>query len=200
MQEFSALIVWSLYKIWPLLLFLLLLAGLLILFAKPAKRAKLLLLSWIFLTTSTLVLSLFLRPHIVVYLTNRYGIEAQGQVVNIESLNRWHNEIRVKRHHIIYRDQEGKVVETFFDTDDFNIYPWQNRVRYPTLNKTFRLKFLPSRPQYIIIMRELGAEHCEALMGKLAEAKRKLDFDPTNVQYSEQVADYQQQIQAQCVR
>ena len=123
MQKLAVLIVWSLYQVWPLILFFLFLAVVLAFFAKPEKRVSVVILSAFFFVSISLVLSMFIRPHIVVYLTNQYGVIAQGQVVGHETLNRRHNDVRVHRYNVIYRNQKGEVVETFFDTDDFNVYP-----------------------------------------------------------------------------
>lgn len=90
------------------------------------------------------------------------------------------------------------MVETFFDTDDFNVYPWKNRPKYPALNQRFTLKYLPRLPQYIIIMTDLEAEHCQELKMKLAEAERKLSFEATNTEFIKQVEDYQNQVRAHC--
>lgn len=109
-----------------------------------------------------------------------------------------HNDVRVHRYNVVYRSPEGEVVETFFDTDDFNVYPWKNRPKYPTLNQRFTLKYLPRLPQYIIIMTDLEAEHCQELKMKLAEAERKLSFEATNTEFIKQVEDYQNQVQAHC--
>ena len=198
MQLVSALIVWSLYKVWPLMLVFLLLTVVIVVFVKPEKRVPVVILCVFFFAISALVLSLFLRPHIVVFLSNQYGVTAQGQVVGHETLNRRHNDVRVHRYNVVYRSPEGEVVEKFFDTDDFNVYPWKNRPKYPTLNQRFTLKYLPRLPQYIIIMTDLEAEHCQELKMKLAEAERKLSFEATNTEFIKQVEDYQNQVQVHC--
>ena len=200
MQKLAVLIIWSLYQVWPLILFFLLLAVVLAFFAKPGKRVSVVILAGFFFVIISSVLSLFLRPHIVVYLTNQYGVTAQGQVVGNETLNRRHNDVRVHRYNVIYRSQKGEVVETFFDTDDFNVYPWKNRPRYPVLNQSFTLKYLPSLPKYIIIMTDVKAEQCQTLRLKLSEAERKLNFDSTNAEFLKQVKDYQQQVQEHCFK
>lgn len=198
MQELSALIIWSLYKVWPVMLFLVFLTAVIAFFVKPEKRVSVVILCVFFFAISALVVSLFLRPYIVVYLTNHYGVLAEGQVVANKTLNRRHNDVRVHRYNVIYRSQEGGVVETFFDTDDFNVYPWKNRPSYPALNQSFTLKYLPSLTKYIIIMTDEEAEQCQGLRLKLAEAERKLRFDLTNAEFLTQVKDYQHQVQAHC--
>lgn len=151
-----------------------------------------------FFTIVMFLVTMLLKSHIVVYLTNKYGLVTQGQVVGHENLNRIYNEQRVHRYFVLYQTQEGEVINTFFDTDDFNVYPKKNRVNYPSLNQRFTLKYLPSLPQYIIIMRDVEADKCQVTKLKLEEVYRKLQLEPNHADLLQQFEDYKLQVQHFC--
>lgn len=198
MQEFSALIVWSLYAVWPLIVFIIFLSVVIAFLVKPEKRLTFMMVCAAIFMIVMFLVTMLLKSHIVVYLTNQYGLVAQGQVVGQESLNRIYNEQRVHRYFVLYQTQEGEVINTFFDTDDFNVYPKKNRVNYPSVNQRFTLKYLPSLPQYIIIMRDVEADKCQVVKLKLEEVYRKLQLEPNHADLLQQFEDYKLQVQHVC--
>src|SRR5688500_9024934 len=73
-----------------------------------------------------LVLSIvnMVRPHMIDgMLIDAIGNKTDAKVVNVEGTNNRLNNNRVMRHHVIFKTAEGKNIETYFETWDFNVYP-----------------------------------------------------------------------------
>ncbi|WP_432784636.1 hypothetical protein AAEX37_01584 [Oligella sp. MSHR50489EDL] len=130
MKTLSIVIIWSLYKIWPLMVFTALVLIILAALVPPNKKISVVVTVGLLLFMVSMLCGIFLRPFIVGFLTNHFGEVAQGKVTSSTTLSRRHNENRVTRSHIIYRTVDGQLIETFFDTDDFNVYPFSNKMHY----------------------------------------------------------------------
>lgn len=197
MKILSIAIIWALYKVWPLFIVIVLALVIVNRLAPPPKRHAMTVVVGFLLLVLCVVSAFFLRPMIVGFLTNYYGEVAQGKVVSSAGLSRIHNEQRVFRSHIIYKTVDGQLIETFFDSDDYNFYPFRNSVRYPAVGQEFSLKYIPELPQYVIILRDEKKEQCEKLRLKLYELQNKLQFAPDNADFLREIQELLAQIEAQ---
>lgn len=203
MKFLAIAIVWSLYSIWPVFAFFLLLLLILWVVLKGLthdKRLGITILTGFVFIIASFVLPFFLRPLIVVPLIYQYGESSQAKVVSSERTNFIRNEHRVQRYHVIYRDRQGQVIESYFDDDHFNVYPWRNSPDYPRVGKDFNLKYLPELPRYFVILTDSTAEKCQAIREQRAELILKLEFDANNAFYEEQLKQVRQQESELCGR
>jgi hypothetical protein len=109
-------------------------------------------------------------------------------LVKREKTNNLHNEEPVIRYDVVYKTADGKNVETYFESWDFNIYPSANTVRYPGVGETFRIAYLPSYPKAFLILTDDASEYsdakeCGILLAEIETARLKADFDPDNTEY-----------------
>lgn len=197
MKSLSIVIIWSLYKFWPLLVFTVFVLVILAVLVPASKRTSVVVGVGILLFILSMVSGFFLRPFIVGFLTNHFGEVAQGKVISTTTLSRRHNENRVSRSHIIYKTVDGQLIETFFDTDDFNVYPFSNKMHYPGVGTDITLKYIPNLPQYVIILKDMQANECAKLRLKMQEVQNKLQFDPGNEVFLRELEEVREQINRQ---
>jgi hypothetical protein len=127
-------------------------------------------------------------------LINAIGQKADAKVTKVEATSSLMNEQRVMRHYVIYKTADGKNIETYFETWDFNVYPSANSVTYPAQGQSFRVAYLPSFPTAFIILTEEDSDYsrgkeCGKLIAELSEAKAKADFDHTDKNYQKAVEE-----------
>ncbi len=138
---------------------------------------------------AALALINFIFPHFVDgELMNAYGKRTAGKVVKVTETSSRHNNNRVMRHDVIYKDENGNNIETSFQTWDFNIYPSSNTTRYPQLGDEFEVLYLPSFPTAFLIATDGKSPHakataCNDLIKALESAKIKHDFDPKDPKF-----------------
>lgn len=99
-----------------------------------------------------------------------------------------HNKQPVIRFNVVYKTADGRNVETYFETWDFNVYPPANSVRYPNVSETFRIAYLPSYPTAFLILTEdpspySKAAECGELISDVEEKRLRFEFDPNNPDY-----------------
>lgn len=134
-----------------------------------------------------------IRPHLIDgILINEHGQKADAKVLSVEGTNNLMNEQPVMRHNIIFKTAEGKNIETYFETWDFNIYPSANTVIYPKTGQAFRVAYLPSFPTAFIILTEEDSDYsrgkeCGKLLAEVNEARIKSEFDRTDIKYKEEL-------------
>lgn len=85
---------------------------------------------------------------------NHYGIETRGTVTSVENTSVTLNFNSVKRHRVRYTLVDGRPQEASFlnITDDY--YPRDGSVRIPRQGGEFKLKYLPQKPKYFILLGE----------------------------------------------
>ncbi|SUA54230.1 Uncharacterised protein [Oligella urethralis] len=85
---------------------------------------------------------------------NHYGIETRGTVTSVENTSLALNFNSVKRHRVRYTLADGRQQEASFlnITDDY--YPCDGSVRLLGPGGEFKLKYLPQKPKYFILLGE----------------------------------------------
>ncbi len=121
-------------------------------------------------------------------LINSYGQKTDAKVISREETGNRHNKQPVIRFKVVYKTADGRNVETYFETWDFNIYPPANSVRYPNVGETFRIAYLPSYPTAFLILTDdaspyTKAAQCGELLSAVEEKRLKHEFDPNNADY-----------------
>lgn len=130
-----------------------------------------------------------IRPHLIDGpLINAIGQKADAKVLKVEATSNLLNEQRVMRHYVIYKTADGKNIETYFETWDFNIYPSANTVTYPGQGQSFRVAYLPNFPTAFIILTKEDSDYsrgqqCAKILADLDEARIKSEFDPADKNY-----------------
>jgi len=110
-----------------------------------------------------------------VELIHHYGIDGDGVIVRNSPTASLYNNRPVHAYDVVIRTGDGKVHETRFRSDAFNVWPPTNRVSYPDVGDHFTARYLPHHPDDFIILadddtpwarslrcRELGADLAEA--------------------------------------
>lgn len=149
------------------------------------------------LSSSILLFSFIniLRPHAIDSgLIYGMGHFADAKVLNQEGTSSTHNDEPVSLFNVLYRTEKGEMIETYFYSTDFNIYPTANSVDYPEPGETFRVAYLPNFPDTFVILTEAESPYiknnrCGDLRVELQKAINRREFEPDNEQYAQQLAD-----------
>lgn len=117
-----------------------------------------------------------------------YGEKTDAKVISREETGNRLNKRPVVRFNVVYKAGDGKSIETYFETWDFNVYPPSNTVRYPNVGETFRIAYLPSYPTAFLILTDdaspyTKATECGELLSAVKEKRLRLEFDPANADY-----------------
>ncbi|NLC05540.1 MAG: hypothetical protein GX778_03330 [Erysipelothrix sp.] len=147
----------------------------------------------IFFITS--LLFLFLGRYVTIPLIYFFGEETNGLVVSVDRTSSRYNEQPVYKHNVIFYDIDGKTIETSFRTSDFNVNPITNCVRYPGSKETFTLRYMKSLPSEFIIIRDETQHKLTKLIQERSELQNKIEFDPNNIQYQQELDTLENQIQ-----
>src|SRR5690554_2532393 len=199
MKFIIAYIVWILNNFWIVSIVLVL--GLSIYYflvdyirgRKPMLKFPVLLIPSLFITSLIL---LFLARYLTIPLIYYFGEETTGTVISIEGTASRYNEERVYKHNVLFKDHNDQPFETSFRTSDFNVYPITNSVRYPSSGQSFTLRYMKHMPHEFIIIRDEMAHDLSELYIERSELQNKLEFDPDNEQYLEELKEIEAQIDA----
>jgi hypothetical protein len=159
---------------------------------------------WVIPVGLLLFINFFTGSYVNAVLLHRVGEIGEAKVTGIHATGTRYNDQRVTRHDVLLRTRDGKVVETSFRDDDFNIYPSHNRVTYPQAGDEFHVSYLRHFPgAFVIITNDdspwAGHLNCANLQKQLLEARRKYEFDRNNADYRKTyIAAIQQYINNHC--
>lgn len=199
MKLFLSFIVWSINRIWPFAVLLFSVFVILIVL-RIASRSKKIDLKAIFIaslipTGIVIFLLVFFRNRITVPLIYHYGVESGGRVISSEVTNSVYNDQPVIKYNVIYKDKNGKTIDTSFRTSSFNVYPVKNSVRYPTTGSDFKLRYLEDFPTEFIIITDDKEEELRELYSQVSELKERLEFDPEDKTSQEELQVLEKEIQ-----
>lgn len=105
----------------------------------------------LFIPFGTPVVLIF-GPSLSAPLIYHYGVPGQGVITATEETGNIYNDEPVERYTVMLQTANGERIATHFDSSDFNIYPYHNRVRYPTQGQPFEVRYLASRPQSFVMV------------------------------------------------
>lgn len=67
----------------------------------------------------------------------RVGVAGAATITASHATSTQYNNYNVRGYTVLIRAADGKVIETGFQDDDFNVYPWHNGTVYPGRGDTF---------------------------------------------------------------
>ncbi|AZA54256.1 hypothetical protein [Chryseobacterium sp. G0201] len=121
---------------------------------------------------------------------NKYGIESTAIITSDVETNSTLNEQYIHDYEAIVKKQDGKYIDTFFSTTTAAIYPIENAIRIPQVNKTFPVKYIPGYEKNIVILYyqsdEGKMQNKYEKEAPIQKAKIKYEADPTNKEFLEE--------------
>jgi hypothetical protein len=133
-------------------------------------------------------LNIFFGTDIAVNTVHAFGEKGSATITGNYGTSTIYNNHDVVGHHVLLKTADGKVIETSFEDDDFNIYPPKNGVVYPDVGDHFTVYYLRRFPQDFIIVDNddspwATALRCGRLQKEVQEANAKYEFDRSSAGY-----------------
>jgi len=121
---------------------------------------------------------------------NKYGTESTAIITSDVETNSTLNDQYIHDYEAIVKKQDGKYTDTFFSTTTAAIYPIENAIRIPQVNKTFPVKYIPGYEKNIVILYDQSNEgkmqNKYEKEAPIQKAKIKYEADPTNKEFVEE--------------
>ncbi len=118
---------------------------------------------------------------------NKYGIESTAIITSDVETNSTLNDQYIHDYEAIVKKQDGKYATTNFSTTSASIYPIENAIRIPQVNKTFPVKYIPGYEKNIVILYNESEEGKNLrqyeMQAPINTAKIKYEADPTNKEF-----------------
>lgn len=116
------------------------------------------------------------------------GETGMAKITDSYATSTQYNRQNVYGHHMLIKTAEGKIIETSFAEDDFNVYPNQNSVTYPSVGSEFHVSYLKHFPTAFVIIANddspwANAQGCESLKDIYQADLNKYNFDRDNPAY-----------------
>jgi len=116
------------------------------------------------------------------------GVSGGATVTGSRATSIQYNSHDVQAHTVLIRTADGKVVETGFEDDDFNVYPSHNRTYYPGEGDAFTVRYLQHAPSTFVIVADDDSpwalhRRCAKIEQALGDARAKSRFAPDNADY-----------------
>ena len=118
----------------------------------------------------------------------QFGAAGRATITGSYATSTQYNNHNVRGYNVLIRTFDGKVVETSFEDDDFNIYPPHNRVTYPGEGDEFSVRYVQTWPQDFIIIADDDSPwahrlRCSRLRRAVDEAAGKSSYAPDSADY-----------------
>lgn len=121
---------------------------------------------------------------------NKYGIESTAIITSDVETNSTLNDQYIHDYEAIVKKQDGKYTDTFFSTTSATIYPIENAIRIPQVNKTFPVKYIPGYEKNVVILYyqsdEGKMQNKYEKEAPIQKAKIKYEADRTNKEFLEE--------------
>jgi hypothetical protein len=136
------------------------------------------------------IVNLIFGTSIAAVLIYHAGVAGSAIVTASHATAVQYNNHDVRGYTVLIRTAEGKVVETGFDDDDFNVYPPHNATIYPAKGDVFTVRYLKHAPQTFVIVADDDSPwahrlRCDVLRKAVSDATAKADFAPASIDYKE---------------
>ena len=135
------------------------------------------------------VLNMMFGTYLGVLLIDHFGTQAQATIVGTFATSTQYNNHDVVGYNVLIRTPDGKIVETNFEDDDFNVYPPHNTTTYPGQGAQFTVRYPPGFPQDFVIVGDDDSpwamqQRCSRLEAAADEADQKQNFAPGSPSFS----------------
>jgi hypothetical protein len=122
------------------------------------------------------------------WLIYRVGAAGSATITASELTSIQYNNQNVSYHDVLLHTADGKMVETSFEDDDFNVFPSRNNVIYPGEGDKFTVRYLPNTPAHFVIISNDDSPwakgiRCDGLMAAVSNTSEKTSFAPGNKAY-----------------
>ncbi|HVX75648.1 MAG TPA: hypothetical protein VHB49_05950 [Bradyrhizobium sp.] len=150
-------------------------------------------------------LNLFFGTDVAAYAMHSFGEKGSATITGSYDTSTVYNNHNVVGYHVLLKTADGKVVETSFEDDDFNIYPPKNSVVYPGIGDHFTVYYLRWFPKDFVIVDNDDSPwatglRCGRLRNDVQEANAKYEFDRGNAGYrSDYIALINKLLSEKCV-
>lgn len=118
---------------------------------------------------------------------NKYGTESTAIITSDVETNSTLNDQYIHDYEAIVKKLDGKYVNTFFSTTTASIYPIENTIRIPQVEKPFPVKFIPGYEKNIVILYHQSEDgkilEKYQLQAPINSARIKYEADPTNQEF-----------------
>ncbi|SEW30845.1 hypothetical protein SAMN05421841_2171 [Chryseobacterium wanjuense] len=118
---------------------------------------------------------------------NKYGTESTAIITSDVETNSTLNDQYIHDYEAIVKKLDGKYINTFFSTTTASIYPIENTIRIPQVEKPFPVKFIPGYEKNIVILYHQSEDgkilEKYQLQAPINSARIKYEADPTNQEF-----------------
>jgi hypothetical protein len=133
-------------------------------------------------------LSAFFGTDIAARTLHVFGEKGSATITGTYGTSTVYNNHDVVGYNVLLKTADGKVIETSFEDDDFNIYPPKNSVVYPDVGDHFTVYYLRWFPQDFVIVDNDDSPwatelRCRHLNKDVQEANAKYEFDRGSERY-----------------
>ncbi|MGH8781778.1 hypothetical protein [Paraburkholderia sp.] len=144
---------------------------------------------WVIPLCGALVLAnLLVGVDVGVRLIHRFGAQGQATIVGSYGTGTVYNRHRVIGYNVLVRTADGKIVETSFEDDDFNVYPPHTATTYPQQGDEFTVRYLVGFPNDFVIVSNDDSPwakrlSCSKLARTAVATAQKQQFAPDSAAY-----------------
>lgn len=141
---------------------------------EPPRRPR----RWVLtpLLIGTAVLNLMFGTWVSGLVVYAVGDEGQATITGSYATGTVYNSHRVRGYEVLIRTADGRMIETTFEDDDFNVFPHHNATAYPGKGAEFNVRYLQHYPADFVILAEDGSPWAHDLRcSKLAEARSQAE-------------------------
>ena len=147
------------------------------------------------------VVNIIFGPYLGVPLIYRLGEQGQGAVTSTYGTSTRYNNRRVIGYNVLLRTADGKVVETTFEDDDFNVYPPHSSTFYPHEGDEFTVRYIAGFPGDFVIVSDDDSPwakrlRCRVLNRDAFAAQEKQRFAPDSAAFRDAAKAADQALQA----
>ncbi len=119
------------------------------------------------------LLVILFGSNLAVRMVHFVGEKGSATITGTFATSARHNNHNVVGYNVLIRTANGKIVETRFEDDDFNVYPPKNAVTYPDVGDHFTVYYIRQFPQDFIIVDNDDSPWATALRCSTLDRKRE---------------------------
>jgi hypothetical protein len=133
-------------------------------------------------------LNIFFGSYVGVNVVHAFGEKGSATITGTYGTSTQYNDHQVVGYNVLLKTAGGKVIETRFEDDDFNIYPPENGVIYPDVDDHFTVYYLRWFPTDFVMVDNDDSPwatslRCRSLQDGVQEANAKYEFDRGSAAY-----------------